>query len=124
MSEDEPRMLVMTQGHNGCIYAFPPPIWKDYMDRMMELDMDDEDRLDLMREVLSQTSNSLIDAQWRVKLPEDLAHYAKIDREVEITGLMDRIELWNPEVRKEYQAARKKVDPRHVLAVLTPKTLK
>ena len=100
-------MLVMTRGPNSCIYAFPPAIWDYYMDQMLDLDMADEDRLELMRAVLSPATNCMIDSQWRVKLPEELTQHAELDREVEIVGLIDRLEIWNPEARIKYQEQRK-----------------
>ncbi|NQT33750.1 hypothetical protein HQ587_01065 [bacterium] len=107
MSEDEPRMLVMTEGPDGCVMVLTPVDWGNYMEDMLKLDdMDDDEHLDLMREVLSVATNVTVDSQWRVKLPTELAAFARLDKQVEIHGHMDRIEIWDTEVRKEYMSKK------------------
>lgn len=96
-------MLVMTRGPDSCIYAFPLPAWLYYMDQMLDLEIPTDERLKLMRGVLSRATNCSIDNQWRVKLPPDLVSYAKLDREAEIVGFHDRLEIWNPNIHSSYQ---------------------
>jgi len=103
MPEQQPRMAVMTRGNDNCIYLFTPQAWDYYMDRLLDLDLPDAERLSLMREVLAPAANCMIDNQWRVKLPEELAGYAQLDRKLEIVGQIDRLEIWNPELRRQYR---------------------
>lgn len=102
MLTDDPRMLVMTKGPDKCIYAFPQDNWEYYMDQMLELDIPDKELLKLTRSVLAPAINCSIDSQWRVKLPGDLITYAALEDEIEIVGQIDKIEIWNPEIRQAY----------------------
>ena len=112
----------MTQGPDGCIMAFAPSDWGWYMDEMLEIDdMEDEEHLDMMREVLSPATNVSVDSQWRLKIPEKLAEYAKLDRDVEIVGHIDRIEIWSSEVRQEYMSVKKSDNSKVIKRVFRPK---
>ncbi len=94
--------LVMTKGPDGCVYAFTLKSWNYYVDQLRNLEMSDSERLALIRGVLSPAGNCKVDSQRRVRVPDDLAEYAQIKKEVEIVGFIDRLEIWSPEIRKLY----------------------
>jgi MraZ protein len=50
--------------------------------------------------ILSEASEDSCDKQGRVTIPSELLRKTKIDKDVLILGILDRIELWNPD---EYQ---------------------
>ena len=78
------------------------------MEKMLTLDdMSDEDHTDMIREVLAPATNCSIDSQWRVKIPAELAAYAKLDKDVRIVGHIDRFEIWNPKFYEQYMTKEK-----------------
>jgi MraZ protein len=108
MSDDAHRALVLTEGPDNCINAFPPEDWQYYMEKMVTLeDMTDEDHTDMIREVLAPATNCAVDNQWRVKIPPELAKYAKLDKDVRIVGHIDRFEIWNPQMYERYMVKEK-----------------
>jgi len=118
-------MLVLTEGPDRCIYAFPPHDWQFYMEQMLTLDdISDEDHTDMIREVLAPATNCNVDSQWRVKLPPELAEYAMIDKEVRIVGHIDRFEIWNPDVYDKYMAKEKPDKSKTIKRVFRPKIRK
>ena len=116
--EDKPRIIVMTKGPDNCIHTFHPSVWREYIDRMSNLEMDKSEKLELMREVLAQTTNVNVDAQFRFKVPTELAEYAMLKEDIEFIGFNDRIEIWNPDIRKEHRSKIKKIDRDKLLDVL------
>ena len=38
------------------------------------------------------------DSQGRIAIPENLLHYAKIDDNVSVIGMIKKIEIWSPEL--------------------------
>ncbi len=118
-------MLVLTEGPDRCIYAFPPQDWAYYMEQMLTLDdMSDEDHTNMIREVLAPATNCNVDNQWRVKLPSELVEYAMIDKEVRIVGYIDRFEIWNPDTYDRYMAKEKPDKSKTIKRVFRPKIRK
>ncbi|NQU05808.1 MAG: hypothetical protein HQ568_06930 [Calditrichaeota bacterium] len=99
---DESRILVMTKGADGCIFVFMPQVFEEYRMKIKEMKIDKKKKLFQMRKLNEAIEICKIDANWRVKLPDNLVEYAQIEKEVAIRGLFDRIELWNPENHKQY----------------------
>ncbi|MCX6138113.1 MAG: division/cell wall cluster transcriptional repressor MraZ, partial [Ignavibacteriales bacterium] len=59
----------------------------------------------ITRFMLEHATESQLDAQFRVMIPKELLQFAKIENEVKILGVLERIEVWNPAVYEEYKAA-------------------
>ena len=47
-------------------------------------------------------SEDKLDSQARILIPQILIDYAKIEKEVLILGALKKIEVWNPNIYKEY----------------------
>ena len=58
------------------------------------------------RTLLERATDSQLDAQFRITIPKDLLQFASIESEVLILGVLERIELWNPSLYKEYQKSQ------------------
>lgn len=50
----------------------------------------------------------MMDAQSRLLIPHTLLEFADIKNEVYIVGVLDHIELWNPQNFKRYMESMKK----------------
>jgi len=75
------------------------------------------EKLVVMRTVLAPATNCTVDAQWRVKPPDELVSYAGLDRDIEVVGQIDRFEIWNPQ-RRAQVLARQPVDYSTIAAEL------
>lgn len=56
------------------------------------------------------------DKQWRIQVPSDLREYAKIDRDVVITGNNDRAQVWSAE--KWAEKAKAELNPANIAALM------
>ena len=91
------------------------------MEKMLTLeDIPDEEHTDVIREVLAPATNCSIDNQWRVKIPAELAEYAKLDKDIRIVGHIDRFEIWNPKIHDQYMAKEKADKSKMIKQVFRP----
>lgn len=102
---DDADILVMTRGIDPCIFVFPVPNWEHYMKILANkkvLDQSTEDTLKSTRMILSWACNCAIDAQGRVKIPPHLEKIAGLNRNIVISGHVDRMEIWDRDLFENY----------------------
>jgi len=95
--------FILTRGTNKCVEAFPLEDWKKYEEKLSKLNHSDEKDRFFLRTILSWCEEVVMDAQQRVSIPKKHLDFAGITNRVTIVGVMDRIELWNPEEFEKYQ---------------------
>ncbi len=95
--------FVLTRGTNKCVEAFPLEDWKKYEEKLSRLNHSHEKDRFFLRMILSWCEEVVMDAQQRITIPRKHLDFAGISNKVTIVGVMDRIELWNPEEFEKYQ---------------------
>jgi MraZ protein len=93
-SEDR---LIVTSFIEPCLIAYPVAEWQLVEDRFRNLAHFDPKVLRLKRVLISGAHECQIDSNGRVLIPPILRDYAKLEREVVWTGMVERIELWSKE---------------------------
>lgn len=87
--------IVVTKGVDRCLFAFPPEEWAVFKASVKEnADLSAKGR-QLSRMFFSTAFEAGLDRQGRVLIPPKLAQYAGLEREVTITGVDDRLEIWD-----------------------------
>ncbi len=77
------------------MFAFPPEEWARFRDNIKaNADLSRRGRK-LSRVFFSTAFEAGLDRQGRVLIPTKLSQYAGLDREVTITGVDDRLEIWD-----------------------------
>ncbi len=98
--------FVITRGFEKCLFVYPLDEWNTLEQRLRELSSyNPQDRL-FMRELLGNATESQLDGQARISIPQQLLSYAGIKDDVLIIGALDKIELWNTKVYEEYLTAQ------------------
>jgi len=87
--------VVVTKGHERCVYVYPPDRWEDVLERMGRLSIDNRDHRAYMRVVFGSASDQPLDRQGRVALPQALRSYAGLERDVTVVGVADHLEIWD-----------------------------
>jgi MraZ protein len=98
---------------------FPADEWEKKEEVLIGLSDFDSDAQDLQRLLVGEASDSPIDAQGRILVPTLMRREADLETKVLVVGVLDRIELWNPERFEEkkrmtllrYEEIKKNVDP-------------
>ncbi len=89
------RGIVITKGVDKCLFAFPPDEWAAFKASVKaNADLTAKGR-QLSRMFFSMAFEAGLDRQGRVLIPSKLARYAGLEREVTLTGVDDRLEIWD-----------------------------
>jgi MraZ protein len=104
LSPEANESFTITRGFEKCLFVYPLDEWTRLEQNLRALSpYDPHDRL-FMRRLLENATESQLDGQARITIPQQLLGYAEIRDEVRIIGTLDKIELWNPQVYDEYIA--------------------
>lgn len=95
--------FVITRGFEKCLFVYPVDEWNKLEHNLRNLSSYDPEHRRFIRALLELASESQLDGQARLSLPQELREYASIQNEVRIIGTLDKIELWNPAVYDEYR---------------------
>lgn len=101
LAPDANDTFVVTRGTDNCITAYPMDEWKKYQKKLQSLNQYDEKNRYFLRVLLMWSDEVSLDSQSRISLPKKLVEFAGIEKKVLIMGMVDKIELWNPEKFEE-----------------------
>lgn len=94
--------LYITRGFDNALFVFPLVEWNKIDEKLRNLPLTNPNVLRFMRFWYSGAVYDELDAQGRLLIPKNLREYAKIEKEVAIIGVSNRLEIWNPELLDEY----------------------
>ena len=95
---------VITLGLNKCLSFYPTKEWNAFADKLSKLSMGKSEDRGFSRAMLSGAFEVEIDSIGRILIPEVLKNYAGLKEKVVLTGVYDRIELWDESTWKTYKA--------------------
>jgi MraZ protein len=95
--------FVITRGFEKCLFVYPVDEWNKLESTLRGLSNYDPEHRLFIRSMLELASESALDGQSRLSIPQELREYANIRDEARIIGTLDKIELWNPQVYEEYK---------------------
>lgn len=99
---------VLTRGLDGCLWLFPRTQWEALAQRIAGLPMAQSDSRSFARLLLSGASEVQFDSLGRILVPDYLKQYASLSREVVVTGVHTRLELWDRSAWEKYKAKLEK----------------
>ncbi|MAI26697.1 MAG: division/cell wall cluster transcriptional repressor MraZ [Spirochaeta sp.] len=76
---------------------FPADEWETKEAELLGLSEFDTDAQDFQRYVVGEAMNCPIDGQGRILVPNLLRKEAELKTKVIITGVLNKVEIWNPE---------------------------
>jgi len=95
---------VITKGRNGCLSVFPTSEWATVAKKLSELPLSSQQARDAARVIFSGAIEQVPDRQGRVLIPEQLRAYAGLDRDVTVSGVGSRLEVWDAERWRQHMA--------------------
>jgi transcriptional regulator MraZ len=102
LSGDANETFVVLRGLDACVSLFPADEFKRLEERLRARSFNDETARRFQRILLLDSRDETLDAQGRVAIPPRLIEHAQLKHEVMINGLLDHIEIWNPETFETY----------------------
>jgi MraZ protein len=94
--------FIITYGLDVCLFVYSLEEWKTLAEKLKLLPLGQRDARAFKRILFSRATNCTIDSQGRVIIMKYLRDYARIDKEVMIIGVSDRIEIWSKDIWQKY----------------------
>src|SRR3989338_4724260 len=88
------RKVVVTRGKDRCLQLFPYKTWLSISEEVKKLGHVESDQR-YARFTFSGASEIDIDSIGRILIPEFLREFAELKNLIVITGVHDRVEIWN-----------------------------
>ena len=98
--------FVLTRGYEKCLFVYPLDEWNKLEESIRQLSSTNPRHRFFMRTLLERATESQLDGQARITIPKELLQFAGIENDVLILGVLERIELWNPSVYREYEKSQ------------------
>jgi MraZ protein len=89
--------IVVTRGLDHCLWAYTREEWKKVSEKIASLPMTSADARRFTRFMFAGANEAIPDRQGRIIIPQKLLEHADIDKDVVVTGMMNRIEIWSPD---------------------------
>jgi len=94
---------VLTRGLDNSLFLFPMKEWEQLAERLGKMPFGQQDSRGIVRLLLSGASEVEFDQLGRILVPDSLRDYASLKRTVVITGLFNRLEIWDEERWRAYK---------------------
>lgn len=97
------EQFVVTRGLSGCLFAYSVEDFDEMSQNIQSLPLSKS--IGLQRFFLSWASEVTADKQGRILIPQNLREFAKLDKEIIVTGVGDRAEIWDKATWDEFNAS-------------------
>ena len=94
----------VTKGLDRCLWIFTPEQWEIEIRDFSTLPRRDRQNRNNSRVFFAGAIDQKLDKQGRVQIPAGLREYARLDKEVTVVGVAERIEIWNTSSWQELTA--------------------
>lgn len=94
---------VVTRGLDNSLVLYPLSDWKDLATRLSALPLSQKSARAFARLMLAGAMEVIPDKQGRVILPGYLRKYAGIKTQAVVTGLYNRVEIWDEATWQQYR---------------------
>ena len=105
LSGDASETFVILRGLEACVSLYPADEFKRLEDRLRSRSFSDPTNRRYQRMLLLDSRDETLDAQGRVAIPQSLIVHAFLKHEVLVNGVLDHIEIWNPDSFEKYMAS-------------------
>ena len=111
LSTDSQNTFVITRGLDPCIWVYPLEQWKEIETNLRNLSSVKNIHRTFVRDTARYASPSTYDKQGRVTLTPSLIEYASLEKDVLIIGMINKIEIWNPNTLKIVDQQNLEIEP-------------
>ena len=96
------KTFVITRGFDECLILYPIYQWNILEQQLASLSSIRNRNRNFVRSVVRYASHVRYDSQGRIILPDNLKLYSSIKKNVLIIGMINKIEIWNPDKIKKF----------------------
>jgi len=95
--------LIITRGLDNCLFVFTDAEWQKLAEQLQKLPLTQASARSFVRLMFAGASEELLDKQGRISVPQFLREYAGIKKNVIVTGLFNRMEIWAEDAWTAYK---------------------
>lgn len=95
--------VVVTRGLDNCLFLFSTKQWEKVSEKLAELGIGNADSRGFNRFMLAGAVEVDVDSVGRILIPDFLKDFASFEESIVITGVHDRVEIWNQKNWMEYK---------------------
>ena len=110
LSVDNEDMFVITRGMDPCVWVYPIVIWQNIENDLKSLSSLSAINRTFVRNTVRYATPLTYDGQGRIQLTNNLINYAELGKKTLIIGMVNKIEIWNPDRLKEIDKKNMKID--------------
>ena len=89
--------FVLTKGLDGCLSVYPMDEWNAFEEKLRALPLTNKNARTFTRFFVAGATNCELDKQGRILVPQTLREFAGLEKDVVLTGNLNRIEVWSKE---------------------------
>ncbi len=104
--KDLGKKVVVTRGKDRCLVLYPHKTWLEISNEVKQKGHVESDQK-YARFTFSGASEIEIDSIGRILIPEFLREFAELKNTIVLTGVHDKVEIWND---KKWAAYRKRLE--------------
>lgn len=94
---------VVTRGIDQCLAVYTMEEWQKLADKLVALPLAQANSRAFTRLMLSGAVDTELDKQGRIIVPEYLRAYAKLEKNLVVVGLYNRLEIWDKGAWETYR---------------------
>src|SRR3990167_8943965 len=102
------KKAVITRGLDNCLFIFGEKEWNDLSEKLKNLPLGQSDARGFIRLILAGAMDVSFDSLGRILVPDYLKDYAKLGKQVIVTGVLNRLEIWDESIWNEYKSRTEK----------------
>ena len=89
--------FVLTRGLDGCLFIYPMDEWEIFEQKLRALPLTNKNARTFSRFFVAGATSCELDKQGRILVPATLREFAGLEKDVVLTGNINRIEIWSKE---------------------------
>jgi len=94
---------IITRGLDNCLFIFATKEWEILAEKLISLPLAQANSRAFSRLMLAGAMDVELDSQGRILVPDYLRKYAGLKKQTIVTGLYNRIEVWDSENWEKYK---------------------
>jgi len=110
LSVDNEDTFVITRGMDPCVWVYPIVVWQNIENDLKNLSSLSAINRTFVRNTVRYATPLTYDGQGRIQLTTNLINYAELEKKTLIIGMVNKIEIWNPDRLKEIDKKNMKID--------------
>ena len=110
LTADNGQSFVITRGMDPCVWVYPIIVWQSIEDELRKLSSLSQVNRSFVRSTVRYASSVQYDKQGRIALSSNLIQYGDLRKEVLILGMVNKIEIWNPDILDSVDKQSQKID--------------